>query len=70
MNERELRALTFDFRAARTVMAAVSLGCLLGVGEAVAGGRGLPGIVLWAVLLGTLWTIVRRLRRIAGGLRP
>ena len=36
-------------------MAAVTLGCLLGFAEAVAGGGpGLPGILLWAVLLGSL----------------
>lgn len=51
-------------------MAAVTAGCLLGFGEAVAGGGpGLPGIVLWLVLLGSLVTIVRRLRHIAVGLR-
>ena len=43
-------------------MAAVTLGCLLGFAAAVAGGgRGCPGLVLWAVLLGSLVTIARRL---------
>jgi hypothetical protein len=51
-------------------MAAVSLGCLLGFLAALAGmGAGLPGIVLWAILLGSLVTIARRLRHIADGLR-
>ncbi|MFO1208779.1 MAG: CDP-alcohol phosphatidyltransferase family protein [Amaricoccus sp.] len=51
-------------------MAAVTAGCLLGFGAAVAGsGLGLPGIVLWIVLLGSLATIARRLRHIAAGLR-
>jgi len=52
-------------------MAALSLGCLAGFGEAVAGsGMGLAGLVLWAVLLGSLVTIARRLRAIAQGLLP
>ena len=51
-------------------MAAVSLGCLLGFAAALAGaGASLPGIVLWAILLGSLVTIVRRLHHIAQGLR-
>jgi phosphatidylglycerophosphate synthase len=51
-------------------MAAVSLGCLAGFAAAVAGmGAALPGVVLWAVLIGSLVTIARRLRHIAGGLR-
>jgi phosphatidylglycerophosphate synthase len=51
-------------------MAAVTLGCALGFGEAVAGrGIGLPGLVLWVVVLGSLLTISRRLRHIAAGLR-
>ena len=49
-------------------MAAISLGCLLGFGEAVAGApAGLPGIVLWVVLVGSLVTAARRLGLIAGG---
>jgi phosphatidylglycerophosphate synthase len=52
-------------------MAAISLGCLLGFAEAVAGRTlGLPGIVLWVVLAGSLLTVARRLRLIAGGLSP
>ena len=51
-------------------MAAVSLGCLLGFAAALAGaGASLPGIVLWAILLGSLVTVVRRLHHIAHGLR-
>jgi hypothetical protein len=51
-------------------MAAVTLGCARGFGEAVAGrGIGLPGLVLWVVVLGSLLTISRRLRHIAAGLR-
>ena len=50
-------------------MAAVSLGCLLGFAAALAGrGAALPGLLLWAILLGTLLTIARRLRHIADGL--
>jgi phosphatidylglycerophosphate synthase len=47
-------------------MAAVTLGCVLGFGEALAGGGpGLPAVVLWGILLGGLLTIVRRLAHIA-----
>ncbi|HET9069806.1 MAG TPA: CDP-alcohol phosphatidyltransferase family protein [Amaricoccus sp.] len=50
-------------------MAAVTLGCLLGFAERLAGsGPGLAGLLLWVVLAGTLLTIARRLRRIARGL--
>ncbi|HET9067185.1 MAG TPA: CDP-alcohol phosphatidyltransferase family protein [Amaricoccus sp.] len=50
-------------------MAAVTLGCLIGFAEALAGsGPGLAGLLLWGVLAGTLLTIVRRLRHVARGL--
>jgi phosphatidylglycerophosphate synthase len=50
-------------------MAAVSLGCVLGFGEALAGtALGLAGIVLWVVLIGSLATVARRLALIAAGL--
>jgi hypothetical protein len=51
-------------------MAAISLGCILGFAEAVAGTTlGLAGIVLWVVLVGSLVTVARRLHLIAEGLR-
>ena len=51
-------------------MAAVTLGCLVGFAEAVAGGGpGLPGLLLWVVFLGSLLTIARRLGHVARGLR-
>jgi phosphatidylglycerophosphate synthase len=51
-------------------MAAISLGCILGFAEAVAGTTlGLAGIVLWVVLVGSLVTVARRLLLIAEGLR-
>ena len=50
-------------------MAAVTLGAVLGFGEALAGGGpGLPGLVLWAILIGSLATAARRLWRIAARL--
>lgn len=50
-------------------MAAVTLGAVLGFGEAlVGGGPGLPRLVLWAILIGTLVTVARRLGRIAARL--
>lgn len=50
-------------------MAAVTLGAVLGFGEALAGGGpGLPGLVLWAILIGSLATVARRLWRIAARL--
>jgi phosphatidylglycerophosphate synthase len=52
-------------------MAAVTAGCLVGFAAALLGrGAALPGLLLWAVLLGTLLTIARRLRHIARGLAP
>lgn len=50
-------------------MAAITLGCLAGLVEALAGTAGLPALILWVVLLGTLLTIARRLMLIAAGLR-
>lgn len=50
-------------------MAAVTLGCVIGFGAALAGrGAGLPAIVLWVIVAGSAVTVVRRLRAIAAGL--
>ncbi len=50
-------------------MAAVTAGALLGFATALAGAAtALPALVLWAILLGTLATIARRLRHIARAL--
>lgn len=47
-------------------MAAVTAGCLLGaVGALAPAAAALPGLVLWAILLGTLLTIARRLGHVA-----
>jgi phosphatidylglycerophosphate synthase len=51
-------------------MAALTFGCVVGFAEALAGSTlGLTGYLLWAVFLGTLVTIARRLMHIAAGLR-
>jgi phosphatidylglycerophosphate synthase len=50
-------------------MAAVTAGCVSGFAAALLGaGAALPGLLLWAILLGTLVTIACRLRHIARGL--
>jgi phosphatidylglycerophosphate synthase len=51
-------------------MAAVTLGCALGFGEALAGAAwGLPRLLLALILAGTLLTAARRLRAVAALLR-
>ncbi|MBP7241541.1 CDP-alcohol phosphatidyltransferase family protein [Amaricoccus sp.] len=51
-------------------MALVTLGCLVGFAETMLDGEPrLARLILWAVLLGTLATALRRLRAIAGALR-
>ena len=50
-------------------MAAITLGCLLGAAELIAGPAPVtPQIILWVVTLGALLTAARRLRIIARGL--
>ena len=50
-------------------MAAITLGCLLGAAELVAGRAPVtPQIILWIVTLGALLTAARRLAIIARGL--
>ena len=51
-------------------MAAVTLGCVLGLAESLAGAAwGLPRLLLALILAGTLLTAARRLRAIAAQLR-